>query len=134
MGYLVNDGYRIPLIKTQSNLLLRTDADLNGSGGLIGNYGGTNRSIFVSYEDYLLIMMLIEGRNQRLMRSADIIEINMKKKDPDFAMDQAFTYLRANTDLSVRYLFGSTNPFQMEYEQAGVTGRMKFNHTIYQGY
>ena len=134
MGYLVNDGYRIPLIKTQSNLLLRTDADLNGSGGLIGNYGGTNRSVFVSYEDYLLIMMLIEGRNQRLMRSADIIEINMKKKAPDFAMDQAFTYLRANTDLSVRYLFGSTNPFQVEYEQAGVTGRMKFNHTIYQGY
>lgn len=134
MDYLVNGGYRIPLIKTKKNLILTADPKKwkENDKDLKKNY--QEKGIFVTYEDYLLIMLVIKGKEKRLLRTADLIEMNMKKKDSEFSMTKAYTYLRAESDMSVRYLFGSVAPFQAEYERNGVTGRMKFQSTIYQGY
>lgn len=130
MNYLISDGYRIPIMKTKDNLLL---SDITKFGRIdITNYG--RNGVFVTYEDYLLILLVIKGEHKRMMRSADLIEMNMKAKQSDFAMAKAFTYLRAQSDMSIRYLFGSVQPFQKDYEENGVTGRMKFKNTIYQGY
>lgn len=131
MNYLVHGGYRIPLLKTKDNLLL---GDYPTGNGLISNYGAVNKGIFVSYEDYLMILLLIKGQQKYLMRSADLIEMNMKKKESAFSMAKAYTGIWAKTSLSTRYLFGSTAPFQDAYENGGVTGRMKFTNQIYMGY
>ena len=127
---MISDGYRVPLIKTNKNVLLKEIPEPDE--GLVSNYG--EDGAFVTYEDYLLILLVIKGEQKRIMRSADLIEMNMKLKQNDFAMSQAFTYLRAQSDMSIRYLFGSVQPFQGDYERNGVTGRMKFKNTIYQGY
>lgn len=132
MNYLISDGYRVPLLKTKNNLLL-TISPKNTGDRLIDHYGETG--VFVSYEDYLLILLLIKGREKRIMRSADLIEMNMiKAGETDFTMAKAYTYLHADTKLSIRYLFGSVMPFGQAYEQKGYTGRMHFTNTIYQGY
>ncbi|RKJ06241.1 hypothetical protein D7X87_05575 [bacterium D16-54] len=132
MNYLISDGYRVPLLKTKNNLLL-TVSPKNTGDRLIDHYGETG--VFVSYEDYLLILLLIKGREKRIMRSADLIEMNMiKAGETDFTMAKAYTYLHADTKLSIRYLFGSVMPFGQAYEQKGYTGRMHFTNTIYQGY
>ena len=69
------------------------------------------------------------------MRSADLIEMNMKKNgETDFTMAEAYTYLRAESGLSIRHLFGSVMPFQETYESQGYSGRIWFTNTIYQGY
>lgn len=134
MDYMVNGGYRIPLRKTDKNLILTGDLDKwrENYKDLKKNYG--EKGIFVTYEDYLLIMLVLKGKEKRILRTADLIEMNMKKKENDFSMAKAYTYLRADSDMSVRYMFGSIAPFQSEYEKNGVTGRMKFKSTIYQGY
>lgn len=130
MEYLVSEGYRIPLLKTSKNILLKANPRGNGP---ISNYG--EKGFFVSYEDYLLILLLAKGRDKRIMRTADVIEMNMKKKgEQDFTMAKAYTYLYADTKLSLRYLFGSTMPFQTDYEENGYGGRMHFTNTIYLGY
>ena len=91
--------------------------------------------MFVCYEDYLLIMLLVKGRSKRIMRTADLIEMNMKNMgESEFAMATAYTYLYADTELSIRYLFNSIQPFQGFYEEGGYGGRMAFSNTIYQGY
>ena len=132
MNYLISDGYRVPLLQTKNNLLL-TVSPKNTGDRLIDHYGETG--VFVSYEDYLLILLLIKGREKRIMRSADLIEMNMiKAGETDFTMAKAYTYLHADTKLSIRYLFGSVMPFGQAYEQKGYTGRMHFTNTIYQGY
>ena len=98
-------------------------------------HGSVNSGVFVTYEDYLLILLLIQGSEKRIMRSADLIEVNMKNNgEESFSMDKAFTYLKADSQMSIRYLFGSTAPFKADYEANGVTGRIKYNNTIYQGY
>lgn len=129
MNFLIEGGYRIPLVKGKNNVILKEFPD---GDGLISNYG--EKGIFVSYEDYLLIMLLLAGQETRLMRSADLIEMNMKKTQSDFTMAKAYTYLHGKTELSTRYLFGSVMPFKQSYEEGGVTGRMHFTNEIYLGY
>ena len=73
--------------------------------------------------------------NYTFGRSFAPIEVNMKNNgEESFSMDKAFTYLKADSQMSIRYLFGSTAPFKSDYEANGVTGRIKYNNTIYQGY
>ncbi len=134
MNYLISGGYRIPLIKTNENILLNKLEFLESDGqGLIENYGETG--VFVSYEDYLLILLLIKGRDKRMMRTEDLIEMNMKKGgDSDFTMANSYTWIHVDTKLSIRYLFGNVMPFQETYEKNGYSGRMHFTNTIYQGY
>lgn len=129
MNFLIEGGYRIPLIKTKNNVVLKEFPD---GDGLISNYG--ENGIFVSYEDYLLIMLLLAGQETRLMRSADLIEMNMKRIQSDFTMAKAYTYIHGKTELSTRYLFGSVMPFKQSYEEGGLTGRMHFTNEIYMGY
>lgn len=135
MDYLISGGYKIPLLKTKNNILLNRFPSADGSG-LISNYNAEqNHSLLVSYEDYLLILLLIKGKDVRIRRTADLIEMNMKKNgESEFAMASAYTYLHADTELSIRYLFGSVMPFQTSYEKNGYSGRMHFTNTIYQGY
>lgn len=130
MDYLISGGYKIPLFKTSGNILLK---EIPNGQGLITNYGQSG--IFVSYEDYLLILLLLKGREKRIMRSADLIEMNMKKAGKaEFTMAEAYTYLHADTKLSIRYLFGNVMPFGESYQEKGFGGRMHFTNTIYQGY
>ncbi len=80
-------------------------------------------------------MLLLKFPETRIMRSADLIEVNMKNNgEESFSMDNAFTYLKADSQMSIRYLFGSTAPFKADYEANGVTERIKYSNTIYQGY
>ncbi len=136
MDYLISGGYKIPPIKTSKNVLLTLDPDASEEeNGLIANYGADENDLLVSYEDYLLLLLLLGGKEKRIMRSADLIEMNMKKQgQPDFSMAQAYTYIYADTEVSIRYLFGNVMPFQETYEEGGAAGRMKFHNRIYLGY
>ena len=69
------------------------------------------------------------------MRSADLIEFNMKENgEPTFSMAKAYTYMQADTVVSLRYLFNQVMPFQTAYEESGNTGRLQFTSSIYMGY
>lgn len=130
MDYLVSDGYRIPLIKTKDNLLL---GDIPDGEGLIGNYGESG--VFVSYEDYLLILLLIKGEEKRVRRTGDLIEMNMRANgQTDFQLSNAYTYMKAKTKMSIRYLFGDVMPFGAVYEEEGYSGRISYSNMTYQGY
>lgn len=135
MNYLIDGGYKIPLIKTTNNILLKNVPSDSGEG-LISNYDIENHpTLLVSYEDYLLLLLLLKGEDKRLARTADLIEFNMKNDGEEgFTMAKAYTWLHADTKLSIRYLFGNVMPFQSYYEAGGVSGRMNFTNTIYQGY
>lgn len=128
MNYLMQ-GYKIPLLKGKNNLVLDSITNMNPK---IERYG--KKGVFVAYEDYLMIMLLLAGRETRLMRSADLIEMNMRQSQPDFAMAKAYTYIHARTEMSTRYLFNGIMPFQEHYEAGQATGRMRFANEIYLGY
>ena len=138
MHYLIDEGYRIPLFKTKDTVLLTVDFSDGASDGLVNNYkgnSGSDSNIYVCYEDYLLFFLLMKGSDNRLMRIADLVQMDMQEMgNSGFKMDQAFTYIRAKSNLSIRYLFLNTDPISQTYKNVGVSGRMKFDSAIYQGY
>ena len=138
MHYLIDEGYRIPLFKTKDTVLLTVDFSQGASDGLVNNYKGKNGSdsnIYVCYEDYLLFFLLMKGSDNRLMKIADLVQMDMQEiGKSSFKMDQAYTYIRAKSNLSIRYLFLNTDPISPTYKDAGLSGRMKFDSVIYQGY
>lgn len=135
MAYLISDGYRVPLLKTKNNLFIDSFTDvLNGVGedsreNLMTLKSGTG--INVCYEDYLLLLMCFVDRETRLLRVADLIELNMQERGHgDFKMSEANTYIEANTSVSAKFLFQPVKQFSDSYLGKG----FKINNKIYQGY
>lgn len=132
MNYLIDDGYRIPLIKRK--LFIKSFDDVLSVGEehreeLIKDY--SSNSIDVCYEDYLLLLMCFVDRDTRLLRIADLIQLNMQTRgQKDFKMSEANTYITAETTVSAKYLFQPINQFTNSYTGTGFTLKNK----IYQGY
>jgi hypothetical protein len=127
MGYLIDEGYKIPLIKTKNNTVV---INADGATG-IKNYE-RDKFIDVCYEDYLALFLLCKSDEKTLMRVADLVEMNMQLQEKGFKMAKSFTYLRADSKLSIRFLFNSTPQFAEGYEE--LQGRIPFRNVIYQGY
>lgn len=140
LSLLIDGGYKIPLIKTKDSLFL---SDIFKIGDAIdpdkhvellrGKRASqsTFDKITVSYEDYLIILLAFVNRETRLKRVADLIQLNMQKRyGAEFTMDKAFTYIQADTEVSIRYLFQPVKQFSSSYSGVG----LKLHNTIYQGY
>ncbi len=137
LSYLIDDGYKVPLIKGKGTLFIRNFWDaataVASSDTLMrAKYNSTNLTdkICVSYEDYLIILMCFVDRETRLLRVADLIQLNMGKRGSAIDMTSAYTYLKADTTVRIKYMFQPVKQFTNSYMGTG----LKFNNTIYQGY
>lgn len=135
MTYLITDGYRVPLIKTKNDLFIKSFASIGTAlapemrENLMKAVSGTG--INVCYEDYLLILLCFVGREKRLLRTADLIQLNMRTMgNADFKMSEAYTYIKADTVVKMKYLFQPIKQFQNSYNGIGLI----LKNTIYQGY
>lgn len=140
LALLIDDGYKIPLIKTKDNIFIQSVTDIGNAFSsesrlnYMRNPNSTSNitdKINVSYEDYLIILLAFVDRNTRLMRIGDLIQLNMRKRcDSEFVMSSAYTYLKADTTVRIKYMFEPVKQFTDSYKGTG----LKFTNTIYQGY
>lgn len=133
LAYLIDDGYRVPLVKTKK-LYIRNFWDV---GTAIGSRDTLIRDdldsfLDVCYEDYLIILLCFVGSDTRLLRIADLIQLNMNGGDGSgsFEMDKANTYVKCDTEVSIKYMFQPIKQFSGEYTGSG----LKIKNQIYQGY
>lgn len=137
---LIEDGYKIPLIKTKNNLFIQSMTDIGNAfsfdsrRNFMKNQNSNSQitdKINVSYEDYLIILLAFVNRETRLKRIGDLIQLNMRTRcDPNFVMSSAYTYLKADTTVKIKYMFQPIKQFSGSYSGTG----LKFTNTIYQGY
>lgn len=140
LALLIDDGYKIPLIKTKDNLFIQSLFDIfkafsfEGRLNIMRNQNSSSNitdKINVSYEDYLIILLAFVGRETRLKRIGDLVQMNMRQRcDAGFTMSSAYTYLKADTTVNIKYMFGSVKQFASGYNGTGLT----LKNTIYQGY
>lgn len=140
LALLIDDGYRIPLIKTKDNLFIQSISDIGNAFSFESrlNYMRNPKStsnltdkINVSYEDYLIILLAFVDRDTRLKRIADLIQMNMQERgQAGFKMSEANTYVKADTAVSIKYMFQPISQFKNSYNGTGI----KLSNTIYQGY
>ncbi len=135
LAYLIDDGYRIPLVKT-NKLYIENFWDITNAlsedkrKNLINS--DLKSAINVCYEDYLLILLCFVGSDTRLLRVADLIQLNMNGGDGsgDFAMNKANTYISAKTEVQFKYLFQPIQQFKNSYKGTGIS----LKNTVSQGY
>lgn len=140
LALLIDDGYRIPLIKTKDNLFIQSIFDAKDAFdskkrlNFMRNPNSTSKltdKITVAYEDYLIILLAFVNRETRLKRIGDLIQLNMRKRgDSDFLMSSAYTYIKADTTVEMKYMFQPVKQFKSSYKGTGLT----LKNTIYQGY
>ena len=140
LALLIDDGYKIPLIKTKDNIFIQSVTDIGNAFSFesrlnyMRNPNSTSHvtdKINVSYEDYLIILLAFVDRNTRLLRIGDLIQLNMRQRcDSSFVMSSAYTYLKADTTVRMKYMFQPVKQFSNSYQGTG----LKFTNTIYQGY
>jgi hypothetical protein len=126
------------LIKTSDSLYIGSIFDISAAIGqrkvLMQESKGKSRltdKITVSYEDYLIILMCFVNRETRLKRVADLIQLNMTERHGSgFSMDEAYTYIKADTKVTIKYMFQPIKQFTNSYKGS----QLKLNNTIYQGY
>jgi hypothetical protein len=134
MSMLIDKGYSVPLLKTKDSLYIEHIWNIaemmdGGVDGLADNTPGD--AILLSYEDYLVIMLAFVGADTRLVRTADLIQLNMGKLGQgDFRMDSAYTYFKTSSNIGIKYLFQGVSQFGWGYSGAGIG----FTNTIYKGY
>lgn len=131
LSMLIDGGYKIPLIKTGKNLFISHFWKTAESCESLLRYNRPS-SFNVSYEDYLLVMLCFVGREKRLLRVADIIQLNMPLRggSSDFKMSNSYTYIAATTGVRIKYLFQPIAQFTSSYKGTG----LKFTNEIHQGY
>jgi hypothetical protein len=135
MKMLVDSGYSIPLVKDSGKLYITDIVDI------IKSFKNNNidelakktsdGAILLAYEDYLVIMLAFVGKETRLYRTADLIQLNMMKNgEQNFKMNNAYTDLKTFSDVGIKYLFFDISQFRSVYESEGI----RFENTIYKGY
>ena len=103
--------------------------DTSGAEKLTINKDGNTAATFLafSYSDYLRLFLVIGltfNQEDILLRTADVIEANVKLKDDDkttFLMKEAYTYVNIEADLKVKPLM-LTLPFMKDLTDTNLSG------------
>lgn len=134
LSLLIDEGFRIPLVKTDKlyikSFLDIADAIANKSNLVSRSTDVKSKVLNVCYEDYLLILLCFVGSDKRMLRVADLIQLNMNADGGDFSMNHANTYVKCDTDVRIKFLFQPIQQFKDSYRSSGI----KISNSIYQGY
>ena len=135
LSLLIDEGYRVPLVKTDK-LYIKTFLDVanavSNKESLVSRSDDVKSEILnVCYEDYLLILLCFVGSDKRMLRVADLIQLNMNAGGGGgFAMKDANTYVKCDTNVRIKFLFQPIKQFKDSYKASGI----KISNSIYQGY
>ncbi len=145
MYFLIDKGYKVALLKhnnltlSKENLedvLSNLDFDNMENGiELFSVFMPASKpgSIMVDYETYIYFLLLLVGRETKLLRMADIIQLNMQTLtgDGDYFMADHYTAVRAETEVTIKPMMMGL-PFVPSDMREG--GRYKIKTMIYEGY
>lgn len=89
----------------------------------------------MGYQDYLKLFLLMRGNNTKLIRIADLIQLNMRLEshNSSFCLENCNTYVRLKATVSMKYLF-MTSMFMPNKARFKSGSRHMINLLIYQGY
>ena len=102
------EGKKVPIVKTVS------DWQLSFSGLATLNCKQKPAKQGMKYEDYLLFLLIMQkDKRQKYFRMMDMMEQNIKRKVPDFKMDQCISSYKITQNLKLKKLGfgGMTLPF-----------------------
>ncbi len=90
--------------------------------------------LYMSYIDYLRILLLLQNSDKKIYRMEDIIQLNMRIIDPDFTMTKQNTCVIIEAVVSIDYLFESQAFIDRINTYSDEKKRYQIKIRIYEGY
>jgi len=80
------------------------------------------------YIDYLRILLMVVPQRTKLLRTADLMQLNMQKSldNPDFCLSDYNSFLIIEADISIKYLF--LNLFESKDEKGQIKIRWGYGY------
>ena len=109
-------GGHVPLIKNSSDWQL----SLSNLPNILDKLDSSRKDAGngMSYEDYLQVLLMAKGKQDKVLRGMDMIECSVREKGkrPGFQMDHCITALEASADVKAnrRKIFTVTRPYAYE--------------------
>jgi hypothetical protein len=160
--YLIMNGEKVPLLKNNDWIIdlkpnlqgfIETIEDstlqiknnqrfLKGKyskefNGIINNESMREQSLYLNYNNYLRLALLLMNEDDKLSRIGDVIELNLKAIDGNnhFRLDNCITSFRIESLISFKYLFSVTNSMRMQFlSTEDNVSRLNNRRIIYRGY
>ncbi|SHK19519.1 hypothetical protein SAMN02745163_03401 [Clostridium cavendishii DSM 21758] len=121
-------GHKVPLIKSHdlwvSKKVLDKDQQTLDS---FDNLTGKEALLSTIYSDYLRVFLLLQSKDETLGKIKDIIQLNMKKENSSFDLENQYTVINATGNASIKYLF-----FNLEFMDPKVRKTGRYNIPIKQ--
>ena len=118
-------GESVPFYKSKQDWELKIGlSDVKGKK--------SDKRLLFSYYDYLRLLLLLENSEDKINRIEDLVELNMKQSNSGFKAGSCNTYLRIESEVSIKYLF-ITRMF-MPADMKTRDGRHRFRVVTYAGY
>lgn len=119
------EGKSVPFYKLKGDW--RLDVGIPGDDG-----PKSDARLAFSYQDYLRLFLLLQNPDVKMSRLEDLIQVNIQKSKPGFAMSGCHTYVKLEAVVSMKYLF-ITGSF-MPPELKTADGRHLYSVEIFDGY
>lgn len=121
---LLVGGHKVPLYKKDFNHWL-THNVFDKDEKVVKRYDSkdaptVDKLLSTVYSDYLRLFLLLQSQDTTLGRVEDIIQVNMKKSDPNFELSKAMTQVNVTGNASIKYMFFN---LPIMFEGARKTGR-----------
>lgn len=94
-------GKKILLFKTKN----QWKTDLSGAVDKKKTDNADNNPFCLSYQDYLKVFLLLTGKEKKLARTQDLIQLNVGISSPGFLVEGCSTVLEADTTVSIKNMF-----------------------------
>lgn len=90
------DGGKVPLLKQSKDWTLGLSGILNGAFKSFAK--DTSKTTGLSYKDYLRIFLALSNKEDKLLRSLDMVEMDIRqtKGNENFRIDQCVDYMKVN--------------------------------------
>lgn len=90
------DGGKVPLLKQSKDWTLGLSGILNGA--FKSSAKDTSKTTGLSYKDYLRIFLALSNKEDKLLRSLDMVEMDIRqtKGNENFRIDQCVDYMKVN--------------------------------------
>lgn len=97
-------GKRVPFIHSSDSFYLTLDGLLHvASGGISGAHGSNDKGL--KYVDYLKMLIFFTQNTEQDYRCMDVMQMNMRIKQPDFLMNRLTYSLNAEISVRAGYIF-----------------------------
>lgn len=132
---LIENGKEVAFVKSKETWAISFENI--GKGSFIetsSNTQGSKSPNLFSYKDYLRLFLLIEGKGKKIMRTMDIIQINMKGwYYKNFDLSDYLGAICVNANISKKNIFLNKPAFKV-YLNNQESGRRTFNIKVVHSY